>query len=132
MTNAALVAVGMSLAFGLSGALWFRGLITIGTVYLIVDYTGLLFSQVAELRWQLSDLQHADAGIQRIQALFNTRSKLSDGAPDARCRSARSPSRSRASPSPTTTPCPDQATATTGRENRTRRLKQRRTGSSEI
>ncbi len=79
MTNAALVAVGMSLAFGLSGALWFRGLITIGTVYLIVDYTGLLFSQVAELRWQLSDLQHADAGIQRIQALFDTRSKLSDG-----------------------------------------------------
>jgi ATP-binding cassette subfamily B protein len=80
MTNAALVAVGMSLAFGLSGTLFFRGLITVGTVYLIVDYTGLLFSQVAELRWQLSDLQHADAGIQRIQALFNTSPKLKDGA----------------------------------------------------
>jgi ABC-type multidrug transport system fused ATPase/permease subunit len=80
MTNAALVAVGMSLAFGLSGTLFFRGLITVGTVYLIVDYTGLLFSQVAELRWQLSDLQHADAGIQRIQALFNISPKLRDGA----------------------------------------------------
>ncbi len=79
MTNAALVAVGMSLAFGLSGALFFRGLITVGTVYLIVDYTGLLFSQVAELRWQLSDLQHADAGIRRVRALFNRRSRLTAG-----------------------------------------------------
>lgn len=95
ITNIVLVASGISLAFALSGYLFFRGLITVGTVYLIVDYTGLLFSQVAELRWQLSDLQHADAGIQRIQTLFNTGSKLHQG---ARYRQARLLFRSRASP----------------------------------
>ena len=79
MTNIVLVASGISLAFALSSTLFFRGLITVGTVYLIVDYTGLLFSQVAELRWQLSDLQHAEAGIKRIQALFDTSSKLHEG-----------------------------------------------------
>jgi ATP-binding cassette subfamily B protein len=79
MTNAALVAVADAIAFAMAGALWFRGQITIGTAYLIVEYARLLFSQVADLRWQLSDLQHAEAGIQRLQALFDLRSKLDDG-----------------------------------------------------
>lgn len=79
MTNAALVAVGMCLAFGMGGYLWFRGLITIGTAYLITDYMGLLFGQIANLRWQLTDLQQAEAGIGRIQELLGTRSRLSDG-----------------------------------------------------
>ena len=80
MTNAALIAVGEALAYGLAGALWFRGAITIGVAYLISDYMGLLFGQIAELRWQLSDLQHAEAAIGRIEALFARQSKLEDGA----------------------------------------------------
>ncbi len=79
MTNAALVAVGECLAFGVAGYLWFRGEITIGTAYLITDYVGLLFGQIAELRWQLTDLQQAEASITRIQALFGLRSALSPG-----------------------------------------------------
>ncbi len=80
MTNAALIAVGEALAYGLAGALWFRGAITIGVAYLISDYMGLLFGQIAELRWRLSDLQHAEAGMGRIEALFARQSKLKDGA----------------------------------------------------
>ncbi len=80
MTNAALIAVGEALAYGLAGYLWFRGAITIGVAYLISDYMGLLFGQIAELRWQLSDLQHAEAGIGRVEALFARQSKLEDGA----------------------------------------------------
>ena len=78
MTNAALVAVGECLAYGLTGYLWFAGRISIGTAYLIVEYAGMLYSQVAELRWQITDLQHAEAGITRIQDLMNIHSKLVD------------------------------------------------------
>ena len=39
----------------------------------------LIFSQVAELRWQITDLQHAEAGIGRIQSLLNLKSRLADG-----------------------------------------------------
>jgi len=79
MTNAALVAVGECLSYALPGYYFFRGQLTIGEVYLIGDYMGLLFGQIAELRWQITDLQHADAGITRIQALFDRRPKLEDG-----------------------------------------------------
>jgi ATP-binding cassette subfamily B protein/ATP-binding cassette subfamily C protein len=79
MTNAALVATGEALSYGLAGYLWFRGSISIGVAYLITDYMGLLFGQIAELRWQLSDLQHAEAAIGRIRTLFDQGSALSDG-----------------------------------------------------
>ena len=79
MTNAALVAVGMSLAYGLAGYMWFAGQISIGAAYVIVDYAGMLYSRVAELRGQITDLQHAEAGIGRIQELFNMHSRLTDG-----------------------------------------------------
>ncbi|MGC9350280.1 MAG: ABC transporter ATP-binding protein, partial [Anaerolineae bacterium] len=79
MTNAALVAAGEVLSYALPGYYFFRGLLTIGEVYLLGDYMGLLFSQVAEIRWQIVDLQHAEAGINRIQALFDLKSGLADG-----------------------------------------------------
>ena len=79
MTNAALVAAGEALSYGVAGFLFLRGEITIGTAYLITDYMGLLFGQIAELRWQLSDLQHAEAGIGRIEELMALRSRLADG-----------------------------------------------------
>jgi len=79
MTNAALVAAGEMLAIAISGYFFFRGELTIGQAYLIDRYMGLLFGQVAELRWQITDLQHADAGIQRVQALLNRRPRVADG-----------------------------------------------------
>ncbi len=79
MTNAALVAAGEVLAYALPGYYFFRGQLTIGQAYLIGDYMGLLFGQIAELRWQITDLQHAEAGINRIHALFGLRSALPDG-----------------------------------------------------
>jgi len=79
MTNAALVAVGECLSYALPGYYFFRGQLTIGEVYLIGTYMGVLFGQIAELRWQITDLQHAEAGITRIRALFSRRPKLEDG-----------------------------------------------------
>jgi ATP-binding cassette, subfamily B, bacterial len=79
MTNAALVAVGEAIAYGLGGYLFLRGEISLGTAYLISDYMGMLFGQIAELRWHLAELQQADASIDRIQELLETRSPLIDG-----------------------------------------------------
>ncbi|MGC9522815.1 MAG: ABC transporter ATP-binding protein, partial [Anaerolineae bacterium] len=79
MTNAALVAAGEMLSYALAGYYFFRGQLTIGEAYLLGDYMGLLFGQIAELRWQITDLQHAEAGIERIQALFDLQPRLVDG-----------------------------------------------------
>ncbi len=80
MTNAALVAAGEVLSYALPGYYFFRGELTIGGAYMIGSYMGLLFGQIADLRWQITDLQHAEAGINRIQALFDLHSRLTDGA----------------------------------------------------
>jgi ATP-binding cassette, subfamily B, bacterial len=79
MTNAALIAIGTALGFGMTVHLWDRGAITLGTIYLVLDYLGLLFGQIVELRWQIMDLQHAEAGMGRIQQLFDLRSKITEG-----------------------------------------------------
>jgi ATP-binding cassette, subfamily B, bacterial len=71
MTNAALIAIGTAMGFGMTVHLWDRGAITLGTIYLVLDYLGLLFGQIVELRWQIMDLQHAEAGMGRIQELFD-------------------------------------------------------------
>lgn len=73
-------AIGNAIAFGLSAYLYRAGAITIGSVYLIFFYTELLRRPIEQLRTQMQDLQKAGASIGRVEALFNTRSKLADGA----------------------------------------------------
>jgi len=53
--------VGNAIAFGLSAYLWKKSLITIGTVYLIFEYTELLARPIEQIRKQLQDLQKAGA-----------------------------------------------------------------------
>ncbi len=79
MTNAGVFAVGTMVAFGMGASLWQRGIITLGTVYLIYHYTELLRDPIAQLRQQLTELQQAEAGIKRIEALLATKSRLADG-----------------------------------------------------
>lgn len=71
--------VGSVIAFGLSAYLWKKALITIGTVYLIFDYTELLARPIEQIRKQLQDLQKAGASIKRVKELYNTKSKLEEG-----------------------------------------------------
>jgi ATP-binding cassette, subfamily B, bacterial len=78
-TTLGLFAVGNAIAFGLGASLWSRGVLTIGTVYMIFYYTELLRQPIEQLRNQLQELQKADAGITRVTELFNTQSKLQDG-----------------------------------------------------
>lgn len=79
MTNAAVFAVGTMIAFGMGAYLWQIGAITLGTVFLIYNYTDLLRDPIAQLRHQLTELQQAEAAIRRIEALLATQSRLPEG-----------------------------------------------------
>ncbi|MEZ4711553.1 MAG: ABC transporter ATP-binding protein [Caldilineaceae bacterium] len=79
MTNAGVFAIGTMLAFGLGGWLWLQGAVTLGTVYLIYNYTELLRDPIAQLRHQLTELQQAEASIKRINTLLATSTRLADG-----------------------------------------------------
>ncbi len=68
--------VGTMIAFGMGAYLWQVGAMTLGTVYLIYHYTELLRDPIAQLRFQLTELQQAEASIKRIDALLQTQSRL--------------------------------------------------------
>jgi ATP-binding cassette subfamily B protein len=79
MTTLLLFAGGNVLAFVLGAYLYRAGTITIGTVYIIFYYTELLRQPIEQIRTQLQELQKADASIKRVEELFHTRSRISDG-----------------------------------------------------
>jgi ATP-binding cassette subfamily B protein len=82
MVGIGMYALGNAIAFLLGAHLWDRGSMTIGTVYLIVRYTDLLFYPLAQIRAQIADLQQAEASIVRVRVLSGTSSRLRDGAGD--------------------------------------------------
>ncbi|EQB86958.1 hypothetical protein M918_11465 [Clostridium sp. BL8] len=71
--------LGNVIAFGLSAYLFKKGVITIGTVYLIFSYTELLARPIEQIRQQLQDLQKAGASITRVKELLGTKSKIYEG-----------------------------------------------------
>lgn len=78
MSNAGVFALGVMVALGVGAYLWRIDAVTIGTVYLIFHYTNLLQGPINQIRNQLTDLQQADAGIQRVQELLQTQSQLTE------------------------------------------------------
>jgi len=68
-----------AIAFGLCWYLWRTRAITIGTVYLIVNYTELLRRPIEQIRTQMQELQRASASITRISGLLLVESKVKDG-----------------------------------------------------
>jgi len=83
MTVIGVFALGHALAFSSGMILWSKGLITVGTVYMIFNYTELLRRPIEQIRTQLNDLQIADACMKRIDELMRTTSKLRDGTQSA-------------------------------------------------
>ena len=70
----------ITIAGGLSGYyLYTGGAITIGTVYLIIHYIGLLGRPIHELRYHLERLQTIGASIERLTELRSLRPSLQDG-----------------------------------------------------
>jgi ATP-binding cassette subfamily B protein len=78
MATMLLFAVGYSLALGLGSALFSRGLITLGTVYLCFQYTQMLRQPLEQLADQIRELQKAAAGIVRIRQLTAAHSAIVD------------------------------------------------------
>jgi ATP-binding cassette subfamily B protein len=79
MSFVLLFAIGESLAFGVGASLFGQKVISLGTVYLIYQYTMLLADPLDQIRNQLQELQLADAGIVRVNELLHTTSRLKDG-----------------------------------------------------
>ncbi|HEX3723971.1 MAG TPA: ABC transporter ATP-binding protein [Nitrolancea sp.] len=74
-----LFGIGIAVAFALSAMLFREGTLTIGTVYLIFQYTEVLRQPTEQIRNEVQDLQQADASIGRIEALLATAPRLADG-----------------------------------------------------
>jgi ABC-type multidrug transport system fused ATPase/permease subunit len=70
---------GDALAYGLGGGLYLGGALTLGAVYAVVAYAGMLSAPIETIRTQLQDLQRADASIARVRELFRLRSQIADG-----------------------------------------------------
>lgn len=70
---------GTMLALSGSLYLWNRGLITLGTVYLIFQYTQTLRRPIEQIRMNIQQLQSAGASVVRVRELFRMESKLEYG-----------------------------------------------------
>lgn len=73
------IAAGNAVAFAVGGYLWSVGAITLGTVFLLFQYTGMLRQPIEQLRHELEDMQQAVASIARVQELLRMRSRLPAG-----------------------------------------------------
>lgn len=67
---------GNVMIFALGGYLWYTGRISIGMVYLMINYIQLLEKPLEQLREQLLDIQKASASILRMEELFQIKSKI--------------------------------------------------------
>lgn len=65
-----IIAISYSIIFGFGTYLWKRGLITVGTIYLLFNYNQNLFLPIQRIRRQFDDLQKVSASIQRIQGVL--------------------------------------------------------------
>lgn len=78
-TTRIMFAIGLAISMGMGIYLYRDGVFTIGTVFMVVQYTAMLRHPLDQISRQLNDLQRATAGIKRIEALQRTTSQIQDG-----------------------------------------------------
>lgn len=59
-------AVGSCIVLGIGGTLYIQGTMTLGTLFMLLQFTEILMDPVEKIREQLNDLQKANASIRRI------------------------------------------------------------------
>ncbi|MGH4122752.1 MAG: ABC transporter ATP-binding protein [Clostridium sp.] len=67
------------LSLGIAVVLWGKGLITLGTVYLIYTYSKLIYNPLQEFRNNISSLQEAKAGLIRVKEMLDIESGIAEG-----------------------------------------------------
>ncbi len=78
--NTLLFVVALAGSMGLAAMSYRAGAITIGTVFTLVYYVGLLESPLDSVRRHLSYIQRALAGVNRTREFFDLRPEVGDGA----------------------------------------------------
>lgn len=63
-------------ALGIGASLFLRGLVTVGTVYLMVQYVNKLYEPLQQIQRQIADLQRAAASVGRVNELLRTQPSL--------------------------------------------------------
>ncbi len=71
--------LGTGAALGLSTALYADGAISLGTIYLVFRYTGMLRQPLERLTRQMHSFQQATGGIVRVRGLLATSPRVVDG-----------------------------------------------------
>lgn len=71
--------LGTILSLCIAIVLWDKGLISLGTVYLIHTYTELIYNPLQEFRSILRGLQEAKAGLIRVREMLNIKSTIIEG-----------------------------------------------------
>jgi ABC-type multidrug transport system fused ATPase/permease subunit len=74
-----LMILGIALALGLGAYLLMRDTMTVGTVFLIYNYTIILSLPMERITQELENLQQAGAAIARVEELYHTQSAIRDG-----------------------------------------------------
>jgi ABC-type multidrug transport system fused ATPase/permease subunit len=74
-----LFVLGTGAALGLTTALYGAGAITLGTIYLVFRYTGMLRQPLERLTRQMNSFQQATGGIVRVRELLATEARVDDG-----------------------------------------------------
>ncbi|MCP5094836.1 MAG: ABC transporter ATP-binding protein, partial [Chloroflexi bacterium] len=73
-----LFGVGRILSLLGSYYLYQSGVLTIGTVYLVITYTEAIFRPLREITNQIEQMQQAAAGIERVESLYKLTSQIAD------------------------------------------------------
>ncbi len=72
-------ALGTGATLGLSTALFGAGAITLGTIYVVFRYTGMLRTPLERLAREMNSFQQATGGIVRVRELLGTEARVVDG-----------------------------------------------------
>ena len=80
LATSAVFVVGVTLAWGVGGPMVQAGELSLGTLYMIVQYLALLvWHSIQDIQWRLQELQRAGVSIARVGELLSIKSNLVDG-----------------------------------------------------
>ncbi len=80
LATSAVFVVGVTLAWGVGGPMVQAGGLSLGTLYMIVQYlTLLVWHSIQDIQWRLQELQRAGVSIARVGELLSIKSNLVDG-----------------------------------------------------